>query len=82
MTLKNMTLKNMLMSTALVAGLAVAGAATALPYSYTLIYYSDATYSTEVGEAFVSCNGTITVLWGVKSRYRSAPQPEDLCPGP
>ncbi|MBW8851175.1 MAG: hypothetical protein JF600_10380 [Xanthomonadales bacterium] len=77
-----MTLKHILGSAALVAGLALAGVAAALPYSYTLIYYADATYTTEVGEAFVSCSGTVTMTWGVKSRYRSAPQPEDLCPGP
>ncbi len=79
---RSMTLRTTLITGALLAGLAFAGIASALTYSYTVLYYSDATRTTEVGEAYFSCNGTVTMIWGVKSRYRGDPEPETLCPGP
>jgi hypothetical protein len=53
--------------------------AQALPSSETdITYYSDDTFTTEVGEMFHSCSGGRTMLWGVTSDYkRSFSEPCD-----
>jgi hypothetical protein len=77
-----MTLRTLCLTGVLAGGLVASGLASALPYSFTVLYYSDATMTTAIGEMHVACNGTTTMLWGVKSRYRGSQQPEELCPGP
>jgi hypothetical protein len=78
-----MKIKKRLLLAVSASVLAIAGTVSAGPlFSYITTYYSDNTQSTAVGESFTSCKGAVIMLWGTKSRYRSAPQPEDLCPGP
>lgn len=51
-------------------GLLAGGPATAVPMNmiYT-VYYSDATYTEEVGEKYLSCQGK-TFIYGVVTAYK------------
>jgi hypothetical protein len=78
-----MKAKKILTAGIVACALAIAGTASAgLRFSYTVSYFSDNTKTILVGEGFTNCKGVTTILWGIKTGFRSAPQPEDLCPGP
>ena len=42
----------------------------AAAYSISYAYYSDASYSEQVGEGQFHCNGGTTVLWGQSTSYK------------
>jgi uncharacterized protein CbrC (UPF0167 family) len=47
-------------------------------YSYHITYYSDATYTTEVGSREVDCNGHSTYFTGTATAYQQS-EIEDVC---
>ena len=74
-------MKRKLILLSLAATLATAAAAAyALPqYAITFIFYSDATYTTEVGEGHRDCRNNWHVFWGEKTAYPVAKYQEN-CP--
>src|ERR1043165_7965676 len=50
-------------------------------YSWDIHYYSDATYTTEIGERYVNCNGQGT-LTGQSSQYQQAEIVDVCCMDP
>ena len=63
-------MKRQLTTLALIAGLTVATAALAIPpYGYKVIYYSDATYTTVVGDGEFTCTGKWKLYNGIKTDY-------------
>ncbi|MDY0963613.1 MULTISPECIES: hypothetical protein [Massilia] len=63
-------MKRQLTALALVAGLAVATVAIAKPqYGYIITYYSDASYTTVVGDGEFTCAGKWKLYNGVKTDF-------------
>jgi hypothetical protein len=50
-------------------------------YSYWITYYSDATYTTEIGNRYVNCNGQGT-LYGQSSVYQQSEIIDVCCRAP
>jgi hypothetical protein len=51
-------------------------------YSYQITYYSDATYTVEVGSRFVDCNGHGGTLEGQSSPYQQSEIVDVCCRDP
>lgn len=51
-------------------------------YSYQITYYSDATYTQEVGSRFVDCNGHGSPLQGSSSPYQQSEIIDVCCRDP
>ena len=67
-TLKG-ALKGAAVAVAVLAG-TIGGAASAVPtHEYEWAWYSDATYTTQVGGRYVTCNGGRGDRWGVVTEY-------------
>jgi hypothetical protein len=49
-------------------------------YSYQITYYSDATYTQEVGSRFVDCNGRSHYFTGSSSPYQQSEIIDICCP--
>jgi len=59
---------------------AAASTAYALPqYAYTFYFYSDASYTTIVGEGHRDCRNNLHMYWGQQTRYL-VPRDEEPCP--
>ena len=52
-----------------IGSLAYQGKANTINIGFDNVYYSDATFTTEVGERWETCNGRPTWVWGVWSQY-------------
>jgi hypothetical protein len=51
-------------------------------YSYLITYYSDATYTQEVGSRYVNCNGQSVYLDGHSSPYQQSEIVDVCCRDP
>jgi hypothetical protein len=51
-------------------------------YSYQITYYSDATYTQEVGSRYVDCNGRSRYFTGSSTPYQQSEIVDICCPDP